>query len=222
VRSTSAKSKIRVLLVDDHLIIRQGIRSTFKSHSLITVVGDAANGSEAIAKTKALAPDVVLMDINMPEMNGLDATVILRQEFPNVKVVALTVHDSREYVLQILRSGAHGYVLKDASPEELSRAIQAVCSGHSFLSPSVTNIVLHDFLGSTSGGSDPGGSGLSAREMDVLRMIVKGRTTKEIASQINIGIRTVETYRARLMRKLNVRNAAELTRTALARQLVEV
>ena len=210
------------MLVDDHLIVRQGIRSTFKSHPLVSIVGDAATGTEAIAKTRKLSPDVVLMDINMPEMNGLEATAVIRKQFPAVRVVALTVHDTHEYVVQILRSGARGYVLKDASPDELARAIQAVYLGHAFFSPVVANIVLQDFLDSAQPGNGSAMGGLSVRETEVLQMIAKGRTTKEIANQMNVGVRTVETYRARLMRKLNVRNAAELTRTALAQQLISI
>ena len=215
-RSTARKSRIRVLLVDDHLIVRQGICSTFRNHPAVTIVGEAATGGEAIVQTKKLSPDVVLMDINMPQMNGLEATDAIRKQFPAVKVLILTVHDTREYVAQVLRSGAQGYVLKDASPEELSRAIEAVHSGHAFFSPAVANIVLQNLRDA----GQPQNDGLSARETEVLRMIVKGRTTKEIASHMNVGTRTVETYRARLMRKLNVRNAAELTSTAIARQLV--
>jgi DNA-binding NarL/FixJ family response regulator len=222
VKVAADKAKIRVLLVDDHLIVRQGICSTFRNHPVVTIVGDAANGVEAIARTRKLSPDVVLMDINMPEMNGLDATVAIRKQFPAVKVLVLTVHDTHEYVVRVLRSGAQGYVLKDASPDELVRAIQAVHSGHAFFSPLVTNIVLQDLRNSSEAQTHLARSGLSERETEVLRMIVKGRTTKEIATEISVGVRTVETYRARLMRKLKVRNAAELTSTAIAQQLISV
>jgi DNA-binding NarL/FixJ family response regulator len=222
VSSTAIKGRIRVLLADDHLIVRQGIRSTFHNHPTVTIVGDAATGVEAIAKTKKLSPDVVLMDINMPEMSGLEATAIIRKEFASVKVMALTVHDTHEYVVQILRSGAQGYVLKDASPDELLRAIQAVHQGHAFFSPAVASIVLHGLLDSAGTGNRASKGGLSMRETEVLRMIVKGSTTKDIARQMNIGVRTVETYRARLMRKLKVRNAAELTSTAIAQQLIAI
>ncbi|MEO8429306.1 MAG: response regulator transcription factor [Verrucomicrobiota bacterium] len=213
------QTKIRVLLVDDHLIVRRGIRSSFQNHPVVTIVGDAANGEEAIAKVRKLSPDVVLMDINMPGMNGMDATALIHKEFPEVKVVALTVHQSREYVLKILRSGARAYVLKDASPDEIAEAIEATFRGHAFFSPSIATIVLKDYL-DTAEPQTVNQYGLSGRETEVLRLIVKGRTTKEIAGQIKLGSRTVETYRARLMRKLKVRNAAELTSTAIAHQLV--
>jgi DNA-binding NarL/FixJ family response regulator len=216
------QKRIRVLLADDHLIVRQGIRSTFHDHPVVTIVGEAATGAEAVARTKKLSPDVVLMDINMPEMNGLEATAAIRKQFPEVKILVLTVHDTREYVTQVLRSGAQGYVLKDAGPEELARAIQAVFLGHAFFSPSIANVVLHDLRAAEHGGSRSATGGLSVREVEVLRMIVKGRTTKEIARQMNIGVRTVETYRARLMRKLQVRNAAQLTSTAIAQQLISI
>jgi DNA-binding NarL/FixJ family response regulator len=216
--SSTVTRKIRVLLADDHVIVRQGIRSTFQNHPEVVIVGDAATGAEAIAQIKKLSPDVVLMDINMPVMNGLEATAIICQRSPAVKVIALTVHDSREYVLQILRSGAQGYVLKDASPEELARAIKAANEGHAFLSPSVANIVLETAMSSGNRGANA--SGLSQREGEVLRWIVKGRTTKEIAQQLKVGVRTIETYRARLMRKLKVRNVAELTSRAIEQRLV--
>jgi len=221
VKSSDRPTKIRVLLADDHLIVREGIRSSFLRHPTITIVGDAANGLEAIAKVRKLSPDVVLMDVNMPQMNGLEATALISKEFPEVKVVALTVHHSREYVLEILRSGARAYVLKDASPDEIAEAIKAAFSGHAFFSPSIASIVLKDYLHTAqSQTAPPNQYGLSGRETEVLRLIAKGRTTKEIAGQINVGARTIETYRARLMRKLNVRNAAELTSTAIAQQLV--
>jgi len=220
VKSSDRPTKIRVLLADDHLIVREGIRSSFLRHPAITIVGDAANGLEAIAKVRKLSPDVVLMDVNMPEMNGLEATALIHKEFPAVKVVALTVHHSREYVLEILRSGARAYVLKDASPDEIAEAIKAAFSGHAFFSPSIASIVLKDYLHTAQSQTAPNQYGLSGRETEVLRLIAKGRTTKEIAGQINVGARTIETYRARLMRKLNVRNAAELTSTAIAHQLV--
>lgn len=218
--SDTRKGKIRVLLADDHSIVRQGICSSFQKDPIVTIVGVAATGAEAVAKTQKLSPDVVLMDIAMPEMNGLEATAVIHKQFPATKVLVLTVHDTREYVVQILRSGAQGYVLKDASPEELCRAIQAVYRGHAFFSPPVAKIVLDDFLNSTRAETAAVQGALSARETEVLRMIVKGRTTKEIARQMNVGVRTVETYRARLMRKLKVHNAAELTSTAIAQQLI--
>ena len=209
------------MLVDDHLIVRQGICSSFRNNPLITMVSTAATGTEAISVVRKIVPDVVLMDINMPEMNGLEAAAIIRRNYPTTKVLALTVHDTREYVQQILQAGAQGYVLKDASTEEISRAIQAVHKGEAYFSPSIARIVLEDLLESKRRKKNgTGKEGLSGRESEVLKMIVKGRTTKEIAAQMIVGARTVETYRARLMRKLKVRNVAELTSTAIARQLV--
>ena len=212
---------MRVVLVDDHLIVRQGICSSFRNNPLITMVSTAATGTEAISVVRRIVPDVVLMDTNMPEMNGLEAAAIIRRNYPTTKVLALTVHDTREYVQQILQAGAQGYVLKDASTEEISRAIQAVHKGEAYFSPSIARIVLEDLLESKRRKKNgTGKEGLSGRESEVLKMIVKGRTTKEIAAQMIVGARTVETYRARLMRKLKVRNVAELTSTAIARQLV--
>ncbi len=216
-----APKPITVLLADDHTIVREGLRSSLKRHRSIRVVGEASTGAEAIARAKTLHPDVVVMDINLPDMSGIKATSRVRAECPGVNVIALTVHDKREYVVQILQSGARGYVLKDASPAELVTAIQAAARGDAFFSPSIAKVLLHTFVGKTQ---RPRPSrdrpALSLRESQVLQLITQGQTTKEIASELNVGTRTVETFRARLMRKLGVRNAAELTRHALAHSLL--
>lgn len=208
-----------MLLADDHIIVRQGIRLTLQKHPQVTIVGEAANGQEAVDQAGKLAPDVVLMDINMPGLNGLEATAIILQRFPAVRIIALTVHDTREYVLKMLQAGARGYVLKDAEPEEIVRAILAVHSGHGFLSPSITGLLVHQ--AQTPASPAPAAKGLlSLREREVLGLIAKGKTSKEIARSLLVGVRTVETYRVRLMRKLDVRNAAQLTREAIEKGLL--
>jgi DNA-binding NarL/FixJ family response regulator len=216
----SATNVIRVLLADDHRIVREGIRSTLSAFPSILIVGEAANGREAIEKTHELKPDVVLMDINMPEMDGLEATAEIHRTLPQVKVMALTVHDSEEYVLEILRIGAQAYVLKDTSPEELARAIEGVARGQAFFSPPAATVVLKQLVRKSSAVAASDLPRLSSRETQVLRLITRGLTTKDIARHLDIGTRTVETFRARLMRKMRVRNVAELTRTALLNNLV--
>jgi DNA-binding NarL/FixJ family response regulator len=212
--------KLKLLLVDDHALVREGIRSSLVHFSSIKPVGEAANGKEALRKCKELRPDVVLMDLNMPEMSGLEATPLIRQKFPETKIIALTVHENKEYIFQILKAGAHGYVLKDTSPGELVRAIEAVAQGGAFFSPAVSSILLQDFVRATNPQESSSEPRLSGREQEVLRSIAQGKTTKEVAQDLKLSARTVETYRVRLKRKLNARNVAELLNHARNRQLV--
>ena len=207
---------IKVLLADDHFLVRQGLRSSLSEYSQIQIVGEASNGREAVDKARKLAPDVVLMDINMPEMNGLEATAALRKEGSGTRVLALTVHNNKQYILQIIRSGAQGYVLKDTSPDELVRGIKAVQHGEAFFSPSVSSIVLQllrDEGRTTS--KDGAAAPLTQRETQIVKLVAAGKTNKEIAADLNVNVRTIETQRYQLMRRINVRNAAELTRFAI-------
>jgi two-component system nitrate/nitrite response regulator NarL len=211
--------KLKLLLVDDHRLFREGIRASLVHFPSIMPVGEAANGKDALRKCKELRPDVVLMDLNMPEMSGLEATPLIREKFPNTKIIVLTVHDNKEYIFKILRAGAHGYLLKDTSPEELARAIESVAQGGAFFSPGVSNVLLQDLQ--TANRQDAiQESELSGREQEVLRAIAQGKTTKEVATDLNLSARTVETYRVRLKRKLNARNVAELLNHARKRQLL--
>ena len=211
--------KVKLLLVDDHPLVREGIRSSLTRYPFIAIVGEAANGREAVRQCKELHPDVVLMDLNMPEMGGLEATPLIRKSCPKTKVIALTVHNTKEYVLQLLRTGANGFVLKDTSPEELVRAIESVARGDAFFSPGVSRI-LSDFVQSTDGVAEKSVEPLSDREKEVLQMISDGKTSKEVASQLKLSARTVETYRVRLKRKLRARNLAELLKRAREQRLL--
>jgi two-component system nitrate/nitrite response regulator NarL len=214
----SASRKIKVLLVDDHRLVREGIRSSLDPYGSISVVGEAANGNEAIRKVKELHPDVVLMDLNMPEMGGLEATPLVRKLNPGTKVIALTMHDNKEYVFQILRAGAQGYVLKDTSAEELVRAVESVARGEAFFSPAVSRILLQDFVQAEP--EVKRAEVLSEREREVLQLIAQGQTSKEVASKLSLSARTVETYRVRIKRKLKARNIAELLKKARERRLL--
>jgi len=209
--------KVTLLLVDDHALVREGIRSSLQRYPAISVVGEAANGKEAVQKCRKLDPDVVLMDVNMPEMSGLEATPLIREMCPKVKIIALTVHDNKEYVLQILKRGAHGYVLKDTSPAELVRAIESVAGGGAYFSPSVSQILLQNVQSAEPAPQEPVGE-LSGREREVLQLIEQGHTTKEMAARLKLSTRTVETYRVRLKRKLKARNVAELLKLARERR----
>ena len=211
--------KVKLLLVDDHALVREGIRSSLTRYPFIAIVGEAANGKEAVRQCKELHPDVVLMDLNMPDMGGLEATPLIRKSCPKTKVIALTVHNTKEYVLQLLRTGANGFVLKDTSPEELVRAVESVARGEAFFSPGVSRI-LSDFVQSTDGVAEKSGEPLSDREKEVLQMISDGKTSKEVASQLKLSARTVETYRVRLKRKLRARNLAELLKRAREQRLL--
>ena len=215
------KRKIRLLLVDDHPLVREGIRSCLHPHKQLEIVGEAADGREALAKAKELNPDIVLMDINLPRTNGLEATRLLRREAPQTRVLILTVHNNKEYVLQIVRAGARGYVLKDTSPGELVQAIEQVNRGEAFFSADVARFVLNDYV-TSSGRRKSGEEELSDREREVLALIAEGYSNKSIASKLGLSVRTVETHRARIMRKLNTHSTAGLTKFAISQGMASL
>jgi two-component system response regulator NreC len=215
------KRKIRLLLVDDHPLVREGIRSCLLPHQQLEIVGEAADGREALVKTKELQPDIVLMDINLPRTSGLEATRLLRQEAPQTKVLILTVHNNKEYVLQIVQAGARGYVLKDTSPLELVEAIEQVNRGEAFFSPEVARFVLDDYV-TSSGPRKSGEEELSDREREVVASIAEGYGNKAIASKLGLSVRTVETHRARIMRKLNIHSTAGLTKFAISQGIASL
>jgi DNA-binding NarL/FixJ family response regulator len=212
------KSRIKLLLVDDHPLVRRGISSCLARQERFAIVGEAADGLEALRKAKELLPDIILMDIEMPLMNGLTVTERLRRELPSVKVLILSMHSNPDYVLRIIQSGARGYVLKEASLEELVRAIETVDSGEAFFSPDVARSAFNQFVHRTGEGSSP--SQLTNREREVLTYLAGGLSNKEVASALGIGVRTVETHREHMMRKLNIHNVAGLTRFAIAKGLI--
>ncbi len=212
------KNRIKLLLVDDHPVVRRGISSCLARQERLSIVGEAGDGIEAVRKAKELAPDIVLMDIDMPHMDGLAVTEVLRKELPNIKVLILSMHSNTDYVLRIIQSGARGYVLKEASPEELVRAIETVESGESFFSPDIARVALNQFVRGPGEGPTP--SQLTNREREVLIQIAEGLSNKEIASRLGVGVRTVETHRERIMRKLNIHSVAGLTKFAIAKGLI--
>jgi len=217
-RTEKMKSRIKLLLVDDHPVVRRGISSCLARQERLSIVGEAADGIEAVRKAKELAPDIVLMDIDMPHMDGLAVTELLRKELPAVKVLILSMHSNTDYVLRIIQSGARGYILKAASPEELVRAIETVESGEAFFSPDIARVALNQFVRGPGEGPTP--SQLTNREREVLIQISEGLSNKEIASQLGVGVRTVETHRERIMRKLNIHSVAGLTKFAIAKGLI--
>jgi two-component system response regulator NreC len=205
---------IKVLLVEDHTIVRKGLRSLLDGEADIQVVGEAEDGQQAVEKAQLLLPDVVLMDITMPVLNGLEATRQIKSLHPRIKVVVLTVHSTREYVFQILQAGGSGYVLKQAAVSELIQAIRAVYQGDSFLSPSISRQVVDEY-GRRAAAMEDKYDKLTAREREVLQMVAEGRTNRQIAGLMHVTIKTVEAHRSSLMNKLDLHSIAELTKYAL-------
>jgi two-component system nitrate/nitrite response regulator NarL len=215
---SAAKIKIKVLVVDDHPVVRKGLQSCLERQSRLKVVGEASDGEEALSKTRELGPDVVLMDISMPKMNGLAVTELMRKESPKVKVLVLSMHSNREYIFRIIQAGAHGYVSKEAKPEELLKAIEMVFAGETFFSPEIARAALNQLV--TSGGKGSPFDQLTSREREVLVLIAEGKSNKEIASKLDIGVRTIETHRERIMRRLDIHSVAGLTKFALANGMI--
>jgi len=219
-RTAKMKKLIKVLLVDDHPIVRKGIASCLAKSPDLQILGEAADGVEALRKAREMTPDVILMDIDMPNMSGLAVTQALRKELPQVKVLILSMHRQTDYVLRILQSGALGYVLKDAPADELIEAIQTVYSGQAYFSSDIARVALTQFVQGSSEGPSP--MNLTNREREVLILIAEGLSNKEIAVKLNLGVRTVETHRERIMRKLNIHSIAGLTRFAIAKGLISI
>jgi len=214
--------KIRVLIADDHNIVRAGIRSLLAGYADIEVIGEAGSGAEAVEQALRLEPDVVLMDIAMGGLSGLEATAELGECAPQVKVLALTMHDREEYYFAMLKAGALGYVLKDSEPEELLAAIRAVHRGDALLSPVVTKAVLADYLAQQNQDTPSRYDRLSLREKEVLRLTVEGKTAREMADLLHLSPKTIEKHRAGMMHKLKLHNLSELIKYAIRQGLIEV
>jgi two-component system, NarL family, nitrate/nitrite response regulator NarL len=217
-KAIKANRRIKLLLVDDHPVVRKGISACLARHQHLAIVGEAADGLEAIAKAKALLPDIVLLDIDMPNMSGLAVTDVLRKELPQVKVLILSMHQRAEYLVRIVRSGARGYVLKEASSEDLLKAIETVNAGEVFFSPEIASMALNQFV--QGNGVGPDLAALTNREREVLVLVAEGLSNKEIADHLRVGVRTVETHRERIMRKLEIHSIAGLTKFAIAKGLI--
>ncbi len=217
---STTKKKIKVLVVDDHPVVRKGLQICLGRQEHMQIVGEAADGAEALLKTRQLAPDLVLLDIDLPRMNGLTVTEVLRKEMPKTKVLVLSVHSNKEYIFRIIEAGAHGYVSKGAPPEELVRAIESVCGGEPFFSPEIARAALDQLV--SSGGKKQPFTQLTDREREVLALIAEGRSNKEVASRLGIGVRTIETHRERIMRKLGIHTVAGLTRFAILNGVISL
>ncbi len=214
-------SQIRVLLVDDHPVVRVGLRALLESEPDMVVVGEAGNGVQGLALAQELRPDVVIMDISMPEMDGLEATRQIRATCSDVQVLILTVHAQERYLFPVLKAGAAGYVLKSTVDTELVEAIRTVAAGGAFLYPSATRMVLEDYLNRVQHGDNGTAyEGLSEREREVLRLIALGYTAGEIAEQLTLSPKSVETYRTRIMQKLHLHSRSALVQYALSHGLL--
>jgi DNA-binding NarL/FixJ family response regulator len=213
--------KIKVLIADDHALVRDGIRALLALVSNVEVVGEAANGKEAVEKVRELAPDVVLMDLAMPILGGLEATRRIRREFPGTKVLALTQYEDSDSVIPVIEAGACGFVTKVAAFSELASAIQAAYRGDSFLSPTAAAALVEEYQQKANGKRlrDPYDR-LTDREKEVLKLIVEGYTAREIGDRLVISPKTVESYKASLMNKLNIHNKTDLIKYALRKRLI--
>ena len=206
---------IRVMLVDDHILVLEGIRARLEQEEGIEVVGQATDGLEALELVNDLQPDVIMMDVSMPNMNGIETTKIFRERYPELKVLILSMHDNREYISQLMFHGAKGYILKDVSVEEMVRAIRTVADGATYICRAATETLFrHGEAG------DAGMSRLTHREEAILGRVAKGLSSKAISNELNISVRTVETHRQNIKTKLNLNTTAELTKYAYDQKLI--
>ena len=216
------KQKVRIILVEDHTILREGLRALLTVDPNYEIIGEAADGREAVRFVEKQVPDLILMDLSMPRMTGMDAIREIKKRYPATKIIALTVHKTEEYLRTTLQAGADGYVLKDATHNELLMAIQNVLNGKTYLSPGVSEKVVEGYLESKEDQMNDTMLGLlSQREREVLKLIAEGYKNKEIADDLCISFKTVEKHRANLMKKLDLHNAAALTAYAIEQGLVE-
>ncbi len=203
---------MKILLCDDHRLLRDGLRAILEKEGL-EVVGESANGREVLALAAQLLPDLILMDISMPELNGVDATRLLLKEFPRLKVIGLSMNSDRRYVVAMFAAGAVGYLLKNSASEELILAVRAVAAGLKYVSPAIAGSFVDGYLAES--GSAPATKSLSPREREVLQLLAEGKSSKDIATHLDIGATTVETHRRQIMDKLRLRTVAELTKYAI-------
>ena len=214
--------KIKVVVADDHTILRQGIKALLDNQEEIEVVGEAKDGREAIKVIEELSPDVILMDIAMPGLNGLEATRRIKKKFPKTKVVVLTMHTNEEYIFQILNAGADGYLVKETAFQDLISAISSVHRGEAFMSPSISKKVLTEYIQRAQGKEKVGFDTLTTREREILQLVAEGNSNKKIAEALFISPKTVETHRAHIMDKLNIHDRAGLIKYAIRKGMINL
>lgn len=213
---------IRILLADDHQITRSGLRALLEQQPNMTVAGEADNGRLAVRMAAELKPDVIVMDINMPELNGIEASRQIKAELPDIKIIALSMHSDKRYVAGMLKAGVSGYLLKNCAFDELVAAINSVVRHQSYLSPAIADTVMKDYASILEGADQSTTSLLSSREREVLQLIAEGMSTRDISERIHVSIKTVETHRQQIMRKLNAKSVAELTKIAVREGLTSL
>lgn len=213
---------IRIVLADDHHIVRDGLRSLLEEQGDMEVIAEAENGRDAVALAAELRPDVVVMDVGMPDLNGMEATRQVLERARGTRVVALSMHSDRRFVAGMLEAGASGYVIKDAAFEELARAIRAAVDGRTFLCPAVAGVVVEDYLNRRAADEPTPARPLTPREREVLQLLAEGSATKQIAARLGVSVKTVETHRSHIMAKLNIHSVAELTRYAIREGLTSL
>jgi len=216
------ETKRKIVIAEDHTILRAGLRALFSAQNGLEVIGEAGDGREAVRKIDTLQPDLLLIDLSMPKLNGIDAIREIKSRHPEIKIIVLTVHKSDEYIIAALKAGANGYMLKDASQNELLLAIDYVINGKTFLSPSISDKVVVAVL-NTDKKDKPAAvlDNLTAREREILKLVAEGNTNKKIADHLCISLKTVEKHRSNLMKKLDLRNTAALTAYAIEKKMVD-
>ncbi|HEV8337528.1 MAG TPA: response regulator transcription factor [Candidatus Polarisedimenticolia bacterium] len=212
---------VRILVADDHEIVRRGVKALLEARSGWEVCDEAVDGREAVEKTVRSRPDVVILDIGMPGLNGLEAARRIRKEAPASQILILTMHDSEQVVQEVLAAGARGYVLKSDAGRDLVQAVEALSNHKTFFTPSVTEMVLQTYLGGGTGAVEPGESALlTPREREVIQLLAEGRSNKEVADLLRISVRTAETHRTNIMRKLDCHSLSDLTRYAIRNNII--
>jgi two-component system, NarL family, response regulator NreC len=214
--------KIKILLADDHKIVRDGLRALIERYPDMEIIAEAADGRTAVRLAKELSPNIAIMDISMPDMNGIEATRQIAAEAPRVKILTLSMHADSRYVKQLFAAGTSGYLLKECAIDELINAIHAVVQNHIYLSPRITHFVLSDYLSRQPMTETSVFSVLTAREREVLQLMAEGKTTKEIAYSLDLSVKTVEAHRQKIMEKSNIHSIAELTKYAIREGLTSV
>ncbi len=217
--------KIKILFADDHAIVRDGLRSIFKSEPEFTIVGEASNGEEAISLIADQRPDVAVLDISMPKVTGVEATRVVKKNYPDTGILILTIHEDEEYIQEMVQAGADGYVLKDAGKKEIFDAVRTIADGGTFFSSQVSQVLLNGIV-KRNRTSDPYAKGdeskLTNRETEILRMVAEGLTSKQIADKLFLSVTTVNRHRTNIMKKINIHDAVGLVKYAIRKKLIEI
>ena len=213
---------VRILIADDHKIMRDGLRAMLEKQPGMEVIAEAEDGRQAVKFAKELLPDIVIMDIGMPDLNGIEATRQIVSDLPDIRIIALSMHSDRRFVAQMFKAGASGYLLKDCAFEELSRAVHSVLANQTYLSPEITGPVMEDYVRHLSRGDGSGFSVLTAREREIVQLLAEGNSARHVAESLHVSVKTIETHRQQIMTKLNLGSVAELIKYAIREGLTSL